>query len=96
MLGGFNCLSQGQDQFRPQLKYTGEDSIANISYHDGQMRPTIGAHNYQVVRANRDYPEWADGMEWEKPKLLFPVYFIRLNQRWREKLSIFGMGNQTF
>jgi hypothetical protein len=119
LLGGFIGKSQGQDQLPPQLQYTGEDSIANISYHDGQMRPAIGTHNYQVLRANRDHPEWADemgwtynhapmlaywnghflvqyltntmgehvppgvtmlarsgdGMEWEKPELVFPVYY---------------------
>jgi hypothetical protein len=64
LVGGLIFVSQGQDQLRPQLQYTGEDSIANISYHDGQMRPAIGVHNYQVFRANRDHPEWADGMGW--------------------------------
>ena len=119
IFGGFVCFSLGQDQKRPQLKYTGADSIANIAYHDGRLRPAIGVHNYQVVRANRDHPEWADdmgwtynhapmlaywngyflvqylsntmgeheppgvtmlarsrdGMEWEKPRVIFPVYF---------------------
>jgi len=119
LLGGCICFSQGQGPIRPRLQYTGEDSIASISYHDGQMRPAIGVHNYQVLRANRDHPEWADdmgwtynhapmlaywngyflvhylsntmgeheppgvtmmarskdGMEWEKPMVIFPVYF---------------------
>ena len=64
MLGGFISLSQGQEAIHPQLQYTGEDSIANIAYHDGQMRPAIGVHNYQIFRANRDHPEWADGLGW--------------------------------
>jgi hypothetical protein len=119
LLGGFISLSRGQQEPRPQLQYTGDDSIASISYHDGQMRPAIGVHNYQIIRANRDHPEWADGlgwtynhapmlaywnghfllhyltntmgehvppgvtmlarsrdgMEWEKPQIVFPVYY---------------------
>jgi hypothetical protein len=59
-------ISQGQDDrdFRYKVKYTGPDKISNIAYHDGQMRPAVGVHNYQVMRANRDFPEWSDNMGW--------------------------------
>jgi hypothetical protein len=58
------CRGQEQSDFQPLVRYTGKDRVANTDYHDGQMRPAIGVHNYQVVRANRDHPEWADGMGW--------------------------------
>lgn len=101
-----------------KVRYIGEDKLANSSYHDGQMMPAIGTHNYQILRANRSNPEMAegtgwtynhapmlaywngyflceylsnpfgehvppgvtlvvkskDGMHWEKPEIVFPVY----------------------
>jgi hypothetical protein len=32
--------------------------------HDGGLRPAIGVENIQVMRANRTYPESADGFGW--------------------------------
>ena len=46
------------------LRYLGEDKVANTDYHDGQMRPAVGTQNYQIFRANRSYPELADGLGW--------------------------------
>ena len=101
------------------IRYTGEDKTANTGFHDGQMRPAIGVQNYQILRANRSYPEMAghlgwtynhapmlaywngyflchylstpmgehdppgvtlmakseDGMNWDKPDVIFPVYY---------------------
>ena len=34
------------------VRYTGTQ-VANTDYHDGQLRPAIGVHSYQVLRANR-------------------------------------------
>lgn len=58
------CMGQEQCDFHPLVRYTGKDMVVNTDYHDGQMRPAIGTHNYQILRANRDHPEWADGMGW--------------------------------
>lgn len=33
-------------------------------FHDGALRPAIGTKNYQIMRANRTYPERADGRGW--------------------------------
>lgn len=121
----FSCFAwycNGQAQTLDQhiiIKYIGEDKIANTSYHNGQMRPAIGTQNYQILRANRSYPDKAegtgwtynhapmlaywnghficeylstpmgehsapgitlitkspDGMNWEKPQIVFPIYF---------------------
>tara|TARA_B100001059_G_scaffold221906_1_gene245343 strand:+ start:6004 stop:7833 length:1830 start_codon:yes stop_codon:yes gene_type:complete len=102
-----------------QLEYVGNDHTYNTNYHDGQMLPAIGTHNFQILRANRSYPAMADdlgwtynhapnlaywngffwcqylstpmgehsepgislitkskdGILWEKPKIIFPIYF---------------------
>ena len=115
-------LSNAQSQTKEHniiLKYLGDDNTANTNFHDGQMRPAIGTHNYQILRANRSYPEMAegtgwtynhapmlaywnghficeylsnpvgehsspgitmitkskDGVNWEKPQIVFPIYF---------------------
>ncbi|MGA5691419.1 hypothetical protein [Cytobacillus pseudoceanisediminis] len=46
-----------------QLRYVGTQE-SNSLYHHGQLRPVIGTHNIQVLRANRKHPEWADGYGW--------------------------------
>ena len=113
-----NAQPQGRDQ-NVVLKYLGADKTANTDFHDGQMRPAVGTHNYQILRANRSYPEMAegtgwtynhapmlaywkghficeylsnpvgehsspgitlitkskDGVNWEKPQIVFPIYF---------------------
>lgn len=115
-------LTNAQQQAGEQnivIKYLGDDKAANTNYHDGQMRPAVGTQNYQILRANRSYPEQADdlgwtynhapmlaywnghficeylstpmgehsapgvtfmaksqdGMNWEKPQVVFPAYF---------------------
>ena len=32
--------------------------------HEARLRPAIGAHNHQVMRANRSHPVWSDGHGW--------------------------------
>lgn len=48
------------------LVYVGDDPASESDYidgwHDGRIRPVIGAHNYQILRANRERPAEADGM----------------------------------
>jgi hypothetical protein len=101
------------------VRYIGTET-ANTDYHDGQLRPAIGVHSHQVLRANRTHPEWAedsgwtynhapmlchwngrfyleylsnphsehvppgqtlltssaDGVHWEKPTVIFPIYRV--------------------
>lgn len=45
------------------LKYTGE-TLSRIDYHHGQLRPAVGVHAIQTMRANREYPEKGDGYGW--------------------------------
>ncbi|MHC4574527.1 MAG: PA14 domain-containing protein [Planctomycetota bacterium] len=35
----------------------GNPPYANTDYLDGQFRPAVGVHNFQVIRCNRTYPE---------------------------------------
>jgi hypothetical protein len=37
---------------------------SNPDYHHGQLSPVIGTHNIQILRANRQNPEWAEGYGW--------------------------------
>ncbi|HPR31195.1 MAG TPA: hypothetical protein PLK12_03825 [Prolixibacteraceae bacterium] len=43
--------------------YSGK-TLVNIDYHHGQLCPALGVHNIQVMRANRELPEEADGLGW--------------------------------
>lgn len=45
------------------IRYIG-GKTANTDYHDGGLRPPVGVHNLQVMRANRTHPELADGFGW--------------------------------
>ena len=49
-------------EFEP-VRYIGKE-FANTDYHDGQLRPAVGVHSFQVLRANRTHPELADGFGW--------------------------------
>jgi hypothetical protein len=39
-------------------------NIVNIDYSHGQLPSAMGVHNIQVMRANREYPEYAEGYGW--------------------------------
>lgn len=45
------------------IRYTGE-TLSNVDYHHGQLRPALGTHKVQVMRANRQHPEASDGFGW--------------------------------
>lgn len=38
--------------------------VVNIDYNHGQLPAAQGVHNIQVMRANREHPEWAEGHGW--------------------------------
>ncbi|MDR2148898.1 MAG: six-hairpin glycosidase [Tannerella sp.] len=50
-------------QAQDYMHYTGK-TLSNVDYHHGQLRPAIGVHNIQTLRANRKYPEKSDGFGW--------------------------------
>ena len=43
------------------FRYIGKET-ADPRFHDGGLRPVIGAHNIQAMRANRAHPEESDGL----------------------------------
>lgn len=45
------------------IQYTGT-TLSNIDYHHGQLKPAVGVHATQVMRASREHPEKADGFGW--------------------------------
>src|SRR5699024_3677588 len=44
-------------------RYVGS-TLSNIDYHHGQLRPAIGTHATQIMRASREHPQTADDMGW--------------------------------
>src|SRR5690554_198055 len=45
------------------LHYSG-NTLSRIDYHHGQLRPVVGLHAIQTMRANREYPDKGDGFGW--------------------------------
>ncbi|MBS1660466.1 MAG: six-hairpin glycosidase [Bacteroidetes bacterium] len=45
------------------VHYSGT-TVSNVDYHHGQLAPVVGVHNIQVLRANREHPELAEGSGW--------------------------------
>ena len=45
------------------IKYVGK-TLSNIDYHHGQLRPAVGVHATQIMRASREHPEKSDGFGW--------------------------------
>lgn len=52
-------VAQAQDT----VHYSGA-TLSNVDYHHGQLSPAVGVHNIQTLRANREHPEWGDGIGW--------------------------------
>lgn len=46
-----------------EAHYTGQ-TLNNPDYHHGQLSPAMGVHNIQVLRANREHPEFAEDFGW--------------------------------
>ncbi|WBL23395.1 six-hairpin glycosidase [Zunongwangia sp. HRR-M8] len=44
-------------------KYVGT-TLSNIDYHHGQLKPAVGTHATQIMRASREHPETADNLGW--------------------------------
>ncbi|MDT0677566.1 six-hairpin glycosidase [Autumnicola musiva] len=45
------------------VKYVGS-TLSNIDYHHGQLRPAVGVHARQIMRASREHPQSADYYGW--------------------------------
>src|SRR5690554_5141821 len=53
----------GNASAQDTLHYSG-NTLSRIDYHHGQLRPAVGVHTIQTMRANREYPEKGDGFGW--------------------------------
>ena len=45
------------------IRYIGTEA-ADTRFHDGALRPVIGARHIQIMRANREKPEQSQGTDW--------------------------------
>ncbi len=63
LASAFLGLSMFAANAQDTVKYTGS-TLSNVDYHHGQLTPAVGVHNIQVLRANREHPEFAGGMNW--------------------------------
>jgi hypothetical protein len=56
LTGIFSATAQDTDY----VHYSGH-VLSNVDYHHGQLTPAVGVHNIQVLRANREHPDSAEG-----------------------------------
>src|SRR5690606_21664881 len=56
------------------MTYVGK-TLSNVDYHHGQLKPVVGTHNIQTFRANRAFPERADGLNFTYNHQPFLAYW---------------------
>ena len=69
------------------VKYDVETKV-NIDYTHGQINPTMGVHNIQIMRANREFPKTAEGYGWTYNHGANIAY-------WNNKLYVNYLSNPT-
>ena len=50
-----------QDSAGAEIVHYSGHVLSNVDYHHGQLAPAVGVHNIQVLRANREHPDSAEG-----------------------------------
>ena len=50
-----------QDSTSAEIVHYSGHVLSNVDYHHGQLAPAVGVHNIQVLRANREHPDSAEG-----------------------------------
>jgi len=55
--------SKAQCSEPQSIQFDGK-TVPNFDYYHGQLKPAVGVHNIQVLRANREHPELADDFGW--------------------------------
>ncbi|QDH81501.1 six-hairpin glycosidase [Echinicola soli] len=66
LLSIFLCLlfiTSAQVFAQDTLHYSGS-TLSRVDYHHGQLKPAIGVHAVQTMRANREQPDKGDGFGW--------------------------------
>ena len=57
-----SCLQvRSQDSTEREIVHYSGHTLSNIDYHHGALIPAVGVHNIQVLRANREHPDSAEG-----------------------------------
>ena len=54
-------LAQDSAASGPEVVHYSGHVLSNVDYHHGQLVPAVGVHSMQVLRANREHPELAEG-----------------------------------
>ncbi len=52
---------RAQDSTEKEIVHYSGHTLSNIDYHHGALTPAVGVHNIQVLRANREHPDSAEG-----------------------------------
>jgi hypothetical protein len=60
LLGLMAGLATANGQGTEIMHYSGH-VLSNIDYHHGMLVPAVGVHSIQVLRANREHPDSAEG-----------------------------------
>ena len=60
LAGGWRRLA-AQDSAGAEIVHYSGHVLSNVDYHHGQLAPAVGVHNIQVLRANREHPDSAEG-----------------------------------
>ncbi len=71
------------------IRYAGEPKLVDQAYHDGQLRPAVGVHSYQIMRANATHgrTEGARHGYNHSPMLAYwnDTYFVQyVSSQWNE------------
>src|SRR5262249_32909290 len=66
------------------MHYSGH-VLSNIDYHHGLLVPVVGVHSMQVLRANREHPDSAEGSGYTYNHAPMLAYWN--NRFWLEYLS---------
>src|ERR1700744_1718760 len=57
----FAGLQRTNAQDAEEIVHYSGPTLSNVDYHHGQLVPAVGVHNMQVLRANREHPDSAEG-----------------------------------
>lgn len=62
--GGVLSVQAQEPSTGPEIVHYSGHVLSNVDYHHGQLVPAVGVHNMQVLRANREHPDSAEGSGW--------------------------------
>ena len=83
-LGLMTGLSAANAQDAEIMHYSGQ-ALSNADYHHGMLIPAVGVHSMQVLRANREHPDSAEGSGFTYNHAPMLAYWN--NRFWLEYLS---------